>query len=395
VHSPSKSARRPRKLPKALLPADVSAAIEDGIRPLFISATLGTDESILSLVSRVSAANLLERIGDVLTLAGLSKCQLSSVPFRDIAAAEALSRLLAIPERDLRARMHLPVIRDGIPDLVDWYGISLPRRFIEAKTRRFSPATLAQREWHCAADMLRPFNFCLHSWEYLQNHCPRCERQIGWKYARGIGTCEHCGRSLRQHRNQRLPWELRNDAAAVAALIDRDPAKRAAAVLVLPSPFSNWQPGDAFSAVVELGAVVAELDDESRRGIVLRTGLGDFSNFQPADLVNGYQFISEWPFSLEQRLSRIAATQTREHTTALCGLNKYFKSTNAATPLRDLTPFKPLRSGWRLASVRNAKSANSRIIQTKESALASAVHSPQIGYLDIRTGTLVISRSLR
>jgi hypothetical protein len=227
-------------------------------KPFLIRVKPHPGESLLSIIARAAEANVFERLTDLLSLAGMKMKVPAYIPFTRLEDAGRLSSALDVPVEDVQFRMHRPISDLSVLNRVDWYGEQLPRRYIDATPRRFSPAALRRSDHHRAAWMLKPLGFCPETMEFLQSSCPHCKKPTEWKFTLSIGRCEHCNKSLRRFKPGKLPWHLRVEAASVAALVSTDPGKRTLAVHSYPEPFCHWKAGDIFVAAVEVGTLVAD-----------------------------------------------------------------------------------------------------------------------------------------
>jgi hypothetical protein len=297
-------------------------------QPLFSPVTPSTDESLLSLVARSTTENVLERTSEVVGRAGLLTPQ--SMIFAGAHAISQLAAVLSVSEDDVRARQHPPVER-GRPALMsDWYGTPLPRKFIEATARRVSPSGLRDGHYHRAVWMIRPLPFCPSSFERLISQCPHCGEALGWHRVRGPTQCDRCGRTLLRQRPGKLEWSLRDEYRHAAGLVSGDPPDRREELELLPAPFRDWEAGEVFEAIVELGHAI----NPNSRGRGVKSG--DFTEFSAEDLVRGYRFARTWPEGLEQIVKIAAKTEYASIETLFGPLRKYLHPEASQSPLRDL-----------------------------------------------------------
>lgn len=296
-------------------------------------------ESLLSLVARVARANVIESSHELLKLAGIDAGRTPYLPFAQVERFEAVAALLGVPPDSVRSRMHP---RDAfVSSSVLWYGTRLPRRLIEAEVRRFSATSLGQQPMHRASWMVRGLSFCPETMEVLQTHCPHCgsgSKQQGWVYTRGIDNCDHCGRSLCNTAATFVDSHLWDDARSVAALVHVDPTVRARALHRLPEPFNQWEPGDAFEAIVDLGLVTnMDVTPEERHALINQRSRGNYASHRCEDLVRGYHFVLGWPDSLAETLPRLWDRGTLSIHKLTGPFGKYFVSASGTvdTPFRN------------------------------------------------------------
>lgn len=295
-------------------------------------------ETLLSLITRSAELNVHHRLHAFLRLGGVKMLKPDHIPFTRIHDAEKLSAWMGVDQSKISAAMH-PAISLGYEDFVHWYGTRIPRRFIDAKVYRYSPATLKDGAFQRALWTLRPLAFCPYSKELLLDSCPVCGRRQGWRYRSSMDICGKCRVPLTAARTLRLSEEDSDDAVNAAFLASPDRSERQRALELLPDPFCHWDGGEALAAIVELGALPIG-EARRRRSLVREIKNGDFSSFEISDLVRGYRFAKKWPESIAEELEQHAINDTVQRTlqlTALAGpFGKYFHKSNNPTPLTKL-----------------------------------------------------------
>jgi len=306
------------------------------VLPLLITVEPKADESLLSLLVRTADANVLGRLECLQSVAGITNVRPEYIAFTGASHTEALAGLLGLRPSEVSNRMH-PSWRDtNLPDQVDWHGTPLPRRWIEVRTVRFSPSGLLDQVHHRDVWSIKPLRYCPHSMELLVDLCGGCGIKMRWSKAKSTTHCSGCGLPLNSQAGQLLTAELQRDAREVAALVDVDRAIRSQAMTRVPAPFSSWEPGSVFHAAVELGFVAnnpVPRDGCNRWKLMQR---GSFEDYTTADLISGYRFIRQWPYSLDQHLGRLVDGQAGNIRTQLGSLKKYFSNERANNPLTRL-----------------------------------------------------------
>lgn len=350
------------------LQTDTAAACRRAVAPLLGRREPLPGESLMSVVARACAASGFRTISTVLSSIGITSTP-PFVPFTQIEHAANLAALLRVREDQVLSRMH-----PGGREVVDWWGEPLRRVYLEARTRRYSPASLAVSAHHRAAWMIRPLPFCPESFEILRSDCPACRRFLGWSHARGIDRCEHCDAALSDAVVDQVDTISREGASRVASLVSVDPGKRRQAVRSLPPPFNRWRPGDVFDAVVELGVAHRRLDDlYPRQGAVL-LGEGRYQEITTPVLIAGLATLDKWPISLTTLVDRIGASTNIGGSTGLedClgPFSKFLQSHRAGSPLYDAVAAEAA-TAFRAALIPVKSTALDRIAPPEDDGLIS------------------------
>lgn len=380
------------------LQADAAAAYRRTVAPLLGRREPLPGESLMSVVARACAASGFRTISTVLNSIGITSTP-PFVPFTQIEHAANLAALLRVREDQILSRMH-----PGGREVVDWWGEPLRRVYLEAKTRRYSPASLAVSVHHRAVWMIRPLPFCPESFEILRSDCPACQRSLGWSHTRGIDRCDHCGAALSDAVVEQVDAASRTGASRVASLVSVDSRKRRQAVKSLPAPFDQWRPGDVFEAVVELGVAHRRLDDVSLRQGAVLLGEGRYQEITTPVLIAGLETLDQWPASLTTLVDRIGASTNIGGSTGLedClgPFSKFLQSHRAGSPLYDAiaaeaaTAFRaaliPVKS---TALDRIAPPEDDGLISEKEALEKFDIYQKHLRRLDGVSDTMVLRRA--
>lgn len=291
-------------------------------------------ECLLSLLARACEANVFHRIGDLLGLAGASGHPAFS-PFIAQDRADAIAALLGLSPDEVERRMHPPLPGPNAP--VHWFGMAIPRRMLEAKLRRISPAALGRSLHHRAIWSHRGLTFCPETFEYLISDCPNCGQQLGWVVTYGLDRCEACKASLLDGAPGTVAEDLRAPVRHLTELIHFDASVRLAALARLPSPFPTWRPEDAFEAVLELGLAWEAGAGAPRSARALRIG-----DVTPEALASGYRIVQGWPETLTDLVRQLHAPQAKQTPApptalrSLGRLGRFFDSGREDTPFSAL-----------------------------------------------------------
>ena len=303
------------------------------VKPLLISVDPQPGEYLMSLVVRAAEANVFRRPGALLSLVGMEAANVEMIPFTGQTYMSGLSALLGVDEQQVRGRMHLPVGANRAHEQVDWFGTRMPRRFIEATYCRVGWAEPVEGGFHPAIWQLRPLSFCPETFHQLISQCPKCHAALRWRTVGSLGRCSKCEEVICAPEGAQLRDELRAEYQAIAALADSNSEVRAAAVAALPYPFSSWEPGDCFHAVVDMGLIASE--PKCPRGCMKgkTQAQGNFDSYTIDHLIAGYRFVMGWPGSLKRLVSEVSGGQTGKSRRVLGRLAKFLDNTAPVTPL--------------------------------------------------------------
>ena len=306
------------------------------IRPLGIPTVPMQGESLVSLITRASQANVIPNVTDLLGLAGIVTKRPAYVPFSEHVQTVELAKCLGLPDSTVRMRIHSSWSTNGknSPSQVSWFGTRLPRRFINAETFRFSPAGLRNAPFHRSQWMIRPLTYCPESMELLVSACPSCGGRLGWRGRRSLCFCEKCMHPLVNAPTMALDPDLHELARHIANLVSPDSAMRKQACSHLPAPMCDWEPGDIFSAIVELGAILP--GDSSKQRGTAESGRFKLSNCSVEHLVRGYRFLLGWPTSLVGELEVRPSSRECQSYNRIRVFGRYFRHSATDTPLRDI-----------------------------------------------------------
>lgn len=219
-------------------------------------------ESLMSLLTRCTIENGYRKIADILVGTGaIELSHIGHTPFVNFDYSEQIASRLALSASKITALMHAPAKVEGWGTSVNWFGTVLPRHFIDARTRRVSPRAFRDSQHHRAEWMIRPLTFCPETMENLIDACNECGHRLSWWSSCGLWRCEKCEKSLRRALPGKVPWKYRTELRLVSGLVSPNPVTRSQALAAFPTPFSNWEAGEVFTAVVELGVLASKLPD--------------------------------------------------------------------------------------------------------------------------------------
>lgn len=135
-------------------------------------------ESLDGFIGRVAAHNLLDNAHTITSEGGVGYGHRPDLSTRGWDGLPAVAECLQVDVSHLQARSY--PLANSARDLRLFFGTPIERRHLETRTRRFSPGSLSLSAHHRALWQLRIFPFCIETWEYLIDRCPRCNALQRW-----------------------------------------------------------------------------------------------------------------------------------------------------------------------------------------------------------------------
>lgn len=298
------------------------------IRPLVVGTDPFPGEGLPSVLVRACEVNVFTKTSHLLNLIGLRTAASESVPFTHAGAAPAIAELLGTTTDEIENRMHPATQDDFGRSTISWFGSSIERWHIDARSRRFAPRSLEQQAHFPAIWAVRLLDYCPVTLELLLSQCPQCSRRLTWRACRSLLKCENCRASLLGAETHTLPAQLHDGARLGAALVSPIESDRRSALSSLPQPFSTWAPADALVGLLTLGEAQISLEP-------LSVAIGTTS--AAAKITAGIKFAEDWPHSLARFVKEsMARGNTTSVRSGLGPLGKLFTSSAKRTPIRDL-----------------------------------------------------------
>ncbi len=183
---------------------------------------------------------------------------LSGISEGAIEELERLADVLGIKKDSEHTRALLSNSGFAGKDWIRYFGINIRRGHL-ATRRRVAPRSLKRTDCLEAVWSLRPLGFDLKSKETLLDHCPVCERALGWRKTFGPSFCDICPSARDPFRGgvdlrdfpQPLTEVVDGEAIEfVASLVDPAAPRRG---LALHSDLNVCSDGDLFQFIVEIG----------------------------------------------------------------------------------------------------------------------------------------------
>lgn len=273
------------------------------IRPLVIGVSPSPDETLIGLLARATAANvlgstdvILGEVGFVSTRSGLVGQRLGDLTAR-------LASKLGCDEAEIARRVH-PII-DGATaranpyTLVRWGVFALERQYLLLGRRRISPLTLHTSHHHRWPWMCTLLPYCPESLELLVDACGLCGAPLGWTQARGIGRCETCRQIVPPNDGHPLQEENVADYRRFARLLSPVPGDREAVIDGLASDLRALSDTSLITLIVRTGKLFAAETDQRRR---LSPG-GIDPKLLSKFVADGMRMASDWPNALRVQVA--------------------------------------------------------------------------------------------
>jgi hypothetical protein len=263
----------------------------DAVRP-FVYDLPGpiAGESLLGFVTRSLAITAITQTNQGLTLAGIARtnpCAIaSSLKGREI---KGLATLLKTGVSEIQGMMHpIGTFDHSKTETIDFFGVRIRADYREKRYRRVSPRGLAKSAYHRAIWDLRVFSFDPETREQLIDHCPVCNKPLGWMRSRGIEMCDHCvdERGLPIVHLMDFPQSLivvEDDEALnfVTGLVDPDPERKAAARRLASGPWATFSNEILFETVIAFGCALTMAPDRRRTTLERPKDVPEYARFTP------------------------------------------------------------------------------------------------------------------
>ena len=283
-------------------------------------------ESLDGFIARVAAHTLVDNALAISSLGGVAYGHRPDLSTHGWEGLPAVAECLQVDIADLQQRSY-PLI-DPARDLRLFFGTPLERRHFEVRTRRFSPAGLRLSNHHRALWQLRIFPFCIETWEYLLDRCPRCHAPQRWYRTNGIERCDYCVEDLRRAPSELVPPEHREAALAAVGLAHPDQERRSASLKRLPDALQSLGSGPT----LELLILLLPLFDRAMPGT--RAGKRRTWDAPPsritAAVAKAWPVLEAWPGAALDLLAANIAVAPSRYSDGAHGMSIYFLNTAGA-----------------------------------------------------------------
>ncbi|MBC3941185.1 hypothetical protein [Sphingomonas albertensis] len=317
------------------------------VRPLVIPVTPAGDETLIGLIARSTAANVLGRTSIILKEVGVDLHHPGTVGQKIGSLLDRLAEKIGCDVEMLRHRLH-PYTPEALAKTknknanfqwpVQWGSGSLLRHHVLLDRRRIAPTTLAtsnHHRWHWLCTLLP---YCPFSLERLVDTCLACGTALRWRQARGIGRCEKCRVDIAPSSEPALDEHLAADYRAFARLISPTPGERETALTALHPDLNMISPTSLISFICRIGWILGSHSD-------LDWSFSPASLDQPAlaEAVSvGTGTLGNWPDGLRSTVAdRLRGTVGDERHVILNRIRKLgdrYAPTDMAKLVRDALP---------------------------------------------------------
>lgn len=159
---------------------------------LAIPTDMQEGEALRDTVLRASERNGFRNTKMAVDLAGSRSFKsVAAIPIGPSDEIDRLVNILGIRKDSDAARRMLLEPESSGRDWINFFGINVRRGHLSG-ARRVSPRSLRLHGRQKAMWSLKPLSFDPETREKLLDHCPVCNRQLGWSRSYGVGFCDIC-----------------------------------------------------------------------------------------------------------------------------------------------------------------------------------------------------------
>ncbi len=301
-------------------------------KPLFIGVSPYPGEPLVSVIARTADENVVGKLSTLLAHIDVDVGLPEFFAFTNQGSCLPLASLLSVSTDDVASRLYPRIGNEG--SQVSYFGLSLPRRYIEAKRRRVAPAGLQKAPYDRMAWSIRALSYCPETMQLLISVCPHCGRVLNWTDTRGPTNCGRCGLSLLDANPGYAPELSRDDLRQIAELVSFDTDTRARALSDLPMPFAGWPSGDVFTSILELSILTICADRKVETKTLCNWRNRDFSYATPECLSQGLHLMMNWADQFPSLVAKIAKIEMNEdgRNSVLVALRPLLKFTRNGVP---------------------------------------------------------------
>lgn len=226
-------------------------------RRLRFPVDLYDDESIPGAIARGVRQHVLVVTKPVFEAAAVSLRNTGLAQLATPAELERLAYVIRCDPAALSGRTGTRVEeRSGKSSVHAKFGtLVIPRALLELDRRRIGPTSLLKHDYHRLHWMNLLLPYCTESLERLVDTCPSRDIKLGWRFAQGIGCCDHCGEVVPPSDAQHLPERLAEGYRFFGSLSSPDAASVAKAWSALPDPVRTVDPQGLVNLALQLGTI--------------------------------------------------------------------------------------------------------------------------------------------
>lgn len=251
------------------------------------------DESLISLLCRVSASNDLAR--NRVLLSSISPVWHShfNLAARNDLDFDRLAFTCRLPRHEVESRRYTNVSISPTLAGFGFHGASIPIYDLQLKARR-TTAAWARVGYHSALGHHALITHCPVSGEILIDACPRCSRALNWTAAT-LSHCSQCGFDLRTHQTARVSSEDQAATELMISILHPDPARQTWAIRQLHPTLRSIDRGTIFELGWRMGSIL------TGQGLATRNTAKRLAPEQRLRiLAEGSRILGSWPESFQQ-----------------------------------------------------------------------------------------------
>jgi hypothetical protein len=253
------------------------------------------DESLMSLVTRTAAKNLLPSASVLLRQVGCPHAQNPSVATNSGVDVGLLAEILRQPASEIELRRSVPLPYKGF---VNSFGSAIRADEIVVTNRRFGPTALATSPHIRAIWSNKAVPCCTEHWEYLVDRCS-CGAVQRWQAATHVDRCDDCNAKLSQVHARQVDTAIREALSFIIGLLDPVESRRRAARELLPPPLAKWDGGLVFQLALAIMPTTSTGYVPRRGHAPPEADLPDFA----ASLAQAAEIVRGWPNTFVKALT--------------------------------------------------------------------------------------------
>lgn len=303
-----------------------------------MSVTPFPDESFQSIVLRWAALNDFDSVHAFTGGIGVEYANRPSQLFSH-ADLSKLSEITGLDHHDLASRA-IPLC-DEDPTLRTFFGLTLSRRDVDLRVRRFAPASLRKAPYHRALWQIRTVPYCIESWQSLSELCPDCGTRQRWSRGFGLDLCDRCLGPLDQAPAHYADEAFRPGLKLAASIIHPIQSVREKAMAEVPTALQSMGSSATYELLMHL-ACHAKSDPVTNLRHLSRLSVEELAR----RISEAASLIKDWPLSL---LNQIKTDVVRHEG------GQTFQSNYAQSLLQRRTMYLSSTVKAELASVRDSK----------------------------------------
>ncbi|MFW2852984.1 hypothetical protein ACM61V_13830 [Sphingomonas sp. TX0543] len=254
------------------------------------------DESLCGALAAACHDSRVRSIKQVLSNGGVRVFDPGQVQVARPQVLDAVATIMKVNAAQLSSHGYTPMTRNMLA-LAD---VVVPRKVIELRRRRVGPLSLMKQPHHRAAWLNRLLPYCPESLELLVDACPSCG-PLQWRYARGIGNCDHCGALIAPSGSASLAAALADDYRQAANLMSHQEDVGAEAIKALPSCIQRFSRTTLLATLLRAGIVFSS----QRSWFAIHKLIEQPPTVVAQVICAGARMLRGWPHSIRTEVSAL------------------------------------------------------------------------------------------